>query len=142
MQEIIKKDAGVKRSGYDLLVELFQGVIEESRLMSPEKAKKVVQTWCDNHGYVDFDGLQKAIEEGMPDNELRWFTGIIAEPDSYGATMCVECGRSVKGGSGYFVNRVPVCDDLQTKIDGGRPFPEGEYECAECDSARDRLPMT
>lgn len=126
----------------DVLVELFQGVLEETRLMSHEKAEKVVQTWCDNHGYTNFEDFQKAIEEGMPDNELRWFTGIEVEPDSYGACMCVECGRSVKGGSGYFVNRVPVCDDLQTKIDGGRPFPEGEYECADCDSARDRLPMT
>jgi len=115
-----------------------QGVGEETRLMSPEKAVKVVQTWCDNHDYVDFDDFQKAVEEGMPDNELRWFTGVEVEPDSYGAYMCVECGRSVKGGSGFLVNRVPVCDDLQTKIDCGHPFPEGEYVCADCDSAMDR----
>ena len=139
MQIVNKKEEAEKgQKGFDLLVQLFQGVIEETRLMSPMKAEKVVQTWCENHGYRDFEDFQKAVDEGMPDNELRWFTGIEVEPDSYGATMCVECGRSVKGGSGGFVNRVPVFDDLETKKEGGRPFPEGEYVCANCDLTRDK----
>ena len=122
----------------DVIVELFQGVVEETRLMSPEKAVKVVQTWCDNHGYTDYEDYKKAVDEGMPDNELMHYIGIEVEPDSYGHEMCVECGRSVRGGSGHFVNRVPVLDDLETKKEGGRPFPEGEYVCADCDSARDK----
>ena len=139
MQIVNKKEEAEKgRKGFDLLVELFQGVLEETRLMSPEKAVKVVQTWCNNHGYRDYEDYKKAVDEGMPDNELLWYTGVELEPDSYGPEMCVECGRSVKLGSGGFVNRVPVFDDLETKKEGGRPFPEGEYVCADCDSARDK----
>ncbi len=123
----------------DVLVELFQGVLEETRLMSPEKAAKVVQTWCENHGYTDYEDYKKAVDEGMPDNELLWHTGVELEPDSYGACMCVECGRSVKLGSGAFVNRVPVFDDLETRKENGHPFPEGEFVCANCDSARDKV---
>ena len=122
----------------NVLVELFQGVVEETRIMSPEKAVKVIQTWCNQHCYKDYNDYKKAVDEGMPDNELIWHTGVEVEPDSYGAYMCIECGHSVAGGSGHFVNRVPVLDDLETKKEGGRPFPEGEYECAECDSARDK----
>ena len=47
--------------------------------------------------------------------------------------ICVECGKSVKFGSGRFVNRIPVCDDYKEKVAGGRPFPKGEYMCAECE---------
>ncbi len=46
---------------------------------------------------------------------------------------CNECGRSVKWGSGFYVNRVPDCNDVQTRIDMGKPFPEGDFICAECD---------
>ena len=47
--------------------------------------------------------------------------------------VCNMCGRSVAFGSGWFVNRVP---DLNTKSEReaeGRPYPEGDLICAECD---------
>jgi len=47
--------------------------------------------------------------------------------------ICNMCGRSVAFGSGWFVNRVP---DLNTKSEReaeGRPYPEGDWICAECD---------
>ena len=141
MQIVNKKEEAEKgRKGFDLLVELFQGVIEETRLMTPMKAEKVVQTWCENHGYRDYEDYKKAVDEGMPDNELLWYSGIELEHDSYGLEMCVECGRSLRRGSGSFVNRIPVFDDPETRKENGHPFPEGEYVCADCDSARDRLP--
>jgi len=48
--------------------------------------------------------------------------------------ICNECGRSVKPGSGLFVNRVPDLNDYQTRVEMGKPFPEGGYVCAECDA--------
>jgi len=50
------------------------------------------------------------------------------------AEICCECGRSVKWGSGLFVNRVPECNDPETRRKLGRPFPEGDYICRECDA--------
>jgi len=50
-----------------------------------------------------------------------------------GLEICVECGRSVRIGSGRFVNRIPVFDDYRTRKEQGRPHPRGEWICAECD---------
>jgi hypothetical protein len=47
---------------------------------------------------------------------------------------CCECGKSVRFGSGSFVNRVVVFDDYQTKVERGCRYPEGEFVCPECDS--------
>ncbi len=47
--------------------------------------------------------------------------------------ICNECGESVKWGSGRFVNRVPDCNDVEVRKDNGKPFPEGDWLCAECD---------
>ena len=49
---------------------------------------------------------------------------------------CVECGQSVRFGSGLYVNRIPVLDDYQTKVDNGRPFPRGEWICINCEEGR------
>lgn len=46
--------------------------------------------------------------------------------------ICVECGESVKQGSGRFVNRVPVLTDFEEKVANKHPFPNGEYICACC----------
>lgn len=48
--------------------------------------------------------------------------------------ICCICGESVAPGSGKFVNRVPQCDDLRTRIENGYSFPLGDFICAECDS--------
>lgn len=47
--------------------------------------------------------------------------------------ICNECGRSVKFGSGLFVNRVPDFNDADYRKEMGRPFYEGDFVCIECD---------
>ena len=47
--------------------------------------------------------------------------------------ICNECGRSVAFGSGRYVNRVPDLNDEETRQEGGKPFPQGDFICAECD---------
>ena len=46
---------------------------------------------------------------------------------------CNECGRSVKFGSGLFVNRVIDLSDEETRIEMGKPFPKGDFVCSECE---------
>ena len=48
--------------------------------------------------------------------------------------VCNECGVSVKFGSGHFVNRVPDLNDLETRLEMGKPFPQGEFICSKCDN--------
>src|ERR1035437_482116 len=48
--------------------------------------------------------------------------------------ICNECGESVKVGSGHFVNRVPDLNDLETRLEMGKPFPQGEFICSKCDN--------
>jgi len=47
--------------------------------------------------------------------------------------ICNECGRSVSLKNGFFVNRVPDANDFHTRVDMGKPFPLGDYICAECE---------
>ena len=51
---------------------------------------------------------------------------------------CNECGYSVALGSGRFVNRVLDLNDKETRKEMGKPFPEGDFICPECDEERDR----
>lgn len=47
--------------------------------------------------------------------------------------ICNECGKSVKFGTGLFVNRVI---DLNSPIDRkefGKPFPKGDFICSICE---------
>ncbi|KKK63280.1 hypothetical protein LCGC14_2995870 [marine sediment metagenome] len=56
---------------------------------------------------------------------------------------CCECGQSVAGGSGHFVNRVPELNSVQVRTEMGRPHPEGDYVCGECENKDDeRRSMT
>lgn len=47
--------------------------------------------------------------------------------------ICNECGKSVKVGSGLFVNRIQDFNDWETRLEMEKPFPQGEYVCIECD---------
>lgn len=47
--------------------------------------------------------------------------------------LCNECGCSVKPGSGLFVNRVIDLNDKPTRFEQGKPFPEGDFICRECE---------
>lgn len=50
-----------------------------------------------------------------------------------GKEICNECGRSVKPGSGLFVNRIHDFNDYETRAKMAKPFPEGCFICIECD---------
>jgi len=50
------------------------------------------------------------------------------------AEICNECGRPVTPGSGRFVNRVPDCNTPEERKAAGKPFPQGDFLCAECDA--------
>ena len=53
---------------------------------------------------------------------------------------CIWCGRSVKPGSGNFVNRVPVCVESDDEVgEMGAPNPRGRYICQECDVCEEWL---
>lgn len=47
--------------------------------------------------------------------------------------MCNECGKSVAFGSGRFVDRVMDFNDLETRRDMGKQFPEGDFICPQCE---------
>jgi len=47
--------------------------------------------------------------------------------------FCCECGRSVGPGSGLFADRVPECNSPVERMEMGRPYPEGDFVCCECD---------
>lgn len=47
--------------------------------------------------------------------------------------ICNECGRSVKLGSGNFVNRVPDFNTPEERKEMGRQYPEGDFLCIEYD---------
>lgn len=46
---------------------------------------------------------------------------------------CNECGKSVKAGSGNFVNRVRDFNTVAARKAMSKPFPKGDFTCAECD---------
>ena len=47
-------------------------------------------------------------------------------------TICAICGHSVKQGSGFFINRVPILTEYEERKEIYK-FPEGEWICRECD---------
>ena len=51
--------------------------------------------------------------------------------------ICSECGKSVKFGSGRFVNRVPDFNTPAERRMLGRLYPDGDFICTECDSRYD-----
>jgi hypothetical protein len=47
--------------------------------------------------------------------------------------ICNECGQNVQKGTGLFVNRVHDLNDKKTRIQMGKPFPDGNFICIVCD---------
>ncbi|MEK6646610.1 MAG: hypothetical protein AABY84_08050 [Candidatus Firestonebacteria bacterium] len=47
--------------------------------------------------------------------------------------ICNECGKSVQWGTGFFVNRVADLNETEYRVEMGKPFPEGNFICIECD---------
>ncbi|MDG7036545.1 MAG: hypothetical protein JRM72_04050 [Nitrososphaerota archaeon] len=50
---------------------------------------------------------------------------------------CNECGRSVEPGSGNWVNRIHDLNDPKTRKEMLKPFPYGDFICAQCDARWD-----
>ncbi len=71
---------------------------------------------------------------GLPETTLRRASQLLAENDQ-GSETCNECGQSVRTGSGRFVNRVVDLNSYRTRKEMGKPYPDGDYLCAECDMA-------
>ena len=46
---------------------------------------------------------------------------------------CNKCGRSVAYGSGLYVNRVLDLNTVEERKDSGKPCPNGDFLCRECD---------
>lgn len=57
-----------------------------------------------------------------------------------GNEMCNECGLSVRRGSGRFVNRVIDFNGYKTRQGMGKPYPIGDFICADCETALDGQP--
>jgi hypothetical protein len=47
--------------------------------------------------------------------------------------ICKICGKSVSFGSGLFVDRIPDFSTRQERVDGGDPYPDGEFTCRNCE---------
>ena len=52
-----------------------------------------------------------------------------------GSEICNECGRPVHISSGNFVNRVIDFNGYKTRKEMGKPFPIGDFMCADCEQA-------
>ena len=57
-----------------------------------------------------------------------------------GNETCNECGLSVRMGSGKFVNRVIDFSGYKTRREMGKPYPVGDFVCADCETALDGQP--
>lgn len=57
-----------------------------------------------------------------------------------GNETCNECGQSVRIGSGRFVNRVIDFSGYKTRMEMGKPYPIGDYICADCETTLDGQP--
>lgn len=62
---------------------------------------------------------------------------LLDEDDQQGNEICNECGQSVRRGSGKFINRVIDLNGYTTRREMGKPHPEGDYICADCEAELD-----
>lgn len=47
--------------------------------------------------------------------------------------ICNECGKSIKFGTGLFVNRVIDFNSEEERTSMGKPFPKGDFICPLCE---------
>ncbi len=62
---------------------------------------------------------------------------LLLEDDDQSNETCNECGQSVRIGSGKFVNRVIDLNGYKTRKEMGKPYPIGDFMCADCEAALD-----
>jgi hypothetical protein len=59
------------------------------------------------------------------------------QPSKEVRELCFNCGRSVKRGSGWFVNRVPSLDTREERETAQVLYPDGDFLCGDCDRQED-----
>ena len=69
--------------------------------------------------------------------ELRNSENQVATTGRKTVGYCNECGRSVEPGSGNWVNRIHDLNDPKTRKGMSKPFPYGDFICAQCDARWD-----
>ncbi len=65
---------------------------------------------------------------------------LLLDENDQGNETCNECGQSVRRESGKFVNRIIDLNGYKTRQGMGKPHPEGDYICAECEADLDAQP--
>lgn len=65
---------------------------------------------------------------------------LLEDDDGQSSETCNECGQSVRRESGKFVNRVIDLNSYKTRKGMGKPHPEGDYICADCEEDLDEQP--
>lgn len=74
---------------------------------------------------------------GLRETVFRNGRLLLEDDGGQGNEMCNECGQSVRRGSGKFVNRVIDLNGYKTRQGMGKPHPEGDYICADCEADLD-----
>ncbi len=74
------------------------------------------------------------VEKYLRENEEDFIYQKLLKISAVKREICEECGESVAQGSGKFVNRIPVLDDNQARIESGRPYWWAGFICEECDN--------
>ena len=122
-------------------------VLEASKLLSlnpnhvdSKEDIKVTLLWEDDEGNEipeefqigDTKELGSIMRSLLTIKDIQ-FNKTVAIIPEYLQYVCTDCGASVALGSGNFVNRVPDLNDFEDKVQGGCPYPWGEYKCARCE---------
>jgi len=89
------------------------------------KSSSMITLFTFNRKAWKMKPLDAVRKYGTPDKNGR--LGLLSKE------ICNECGRSVRWGSGLFVNRVIDFNDTKARIDMGKPFPDGDFICSECE---------
>lgn len=55
--------------------------------------------------------------------------------------ICNECDRSVKAGTGLYVNRIMDFNDYMERVKMNKPFPEGNFICSECEDKLNKMSL-
>jgi len=118
------------------------GKIEEAvRNYMEQKEKQEIDVNALEHIYEKYKHMDEPLSdtERIDENDVR--TAVLYDLwTSIKATLkkdseiCNECGRSVRVNGGNFVNRVPDYNTVEERKEMGKPFPIGDFICAECDN--------
>ncbi len=71
-------------------------------------------------------------------HESRFGENLAPPADTdHGSEICNECGQPVHALSGNYVNRVIDFNGYKTRKEMGKPFPVGDFMCADCEAEMD-----